>query len=158
MRIWICSVASCSKSRSPEMTETCIPRCSARWEMVPRISSASYPGSSTTVTPMERSISFIKGTCWRSSSAIGLRVPLYPSYILWRKVGSWTSNATVRYCGFSSSRILNKIFRKPYTALVCSPSELVKSGSPKNALFKILCPSINTNFSAIKIPLSFLLL
>ena len=35
------------------------------------------------------------------------------SYISCRNVGAFTSNATVRYSGFSSSRSLNKIFKKP---------------------------------------------
>ena len=33
------------------------------------------------------------GTCSRNSSGIGFLVPLYASYILWRNVGVFTSNA-----------------------------------------------------------------
>ena len=46
----------------------------------------------------------------------------------------------------TSSKIRNRMFKNPYTAFVCSPSEFDKSGIPKNALFRMLCPSINTSF------------
>ena len=39
---------------------------------------------------------------------MGFLVPLYASYISWRKVGACTSKATARKSGFSSSRILNR--------------------------------------------------
>ena len=99
--------------------------------------------------PIAASISFIRGTCSFSSSAIGFLVPLYSGYIVWRNVGSCTSKATVKYSGCSSSNILNKIFKNPNTAFVWIPSELVKSRTPKNARFKILCPSIKTIFLLI---------
>ena len=51
-------------------------------------------------------------------------------YILWRKVGSFRSKATARWSHCSSSRILNIIFKNPYTALVWIPSELVRFGTP----------------------------
>ena len=123
---------------------TSIPILSHLLDSVPRRSSASSPSCSIVRIPIACKTSFINGTCCLSSSAIGFLVPLYASNILWRKVGACTSNATVRYSGFSSSRILNIIFKNPYIAFVWSPSAFVRSGSPKNALFRILCPSINT--------------
>ena len=66
-------------------------------------------------------------SCSRNSCGIGFLVPLYGSYILWRNVGAWRSNATARYCGCSSSRILNRIFRNPYTAFVASSFILLSS-------------------------------
>ena len=40
------------------------------------------------------------------------------------------ANATARYSGFSSSSTFVIIFKNPYTAFVCNPSQLVRFGSP----------------------------
>ena len=67
--------------------------------------------------------------------------------------GAYHETATDGYIdgtdGRSGSNILKRIFKNPYTALVCRPSEFVRSGSPKNARFNMLCPSISTSFSLI---------
>ena len=58
------------------------------------------------------------GICTRSSSGMGLRVALYASSAVWRKVGAWTSKVTHTASGFSSSRSRSSVVRKPNTAWV----------------------------------------
>ena len=58
-----------------------MPSASAFLARVPKMSSASRPACSMIVIPIARNTSFITGTCSRSSSGMGFRVPLYASYI-----------------------------------------------------------------------------
>lgn len=58
------------------------------------------------------------GICSASSFGIPFLVALYPAYILCLAVGAFKSKATTIYSGSKSSRILNRIAKNPYTALV----------------------------------------
>ena len=62
---------------------------------------------------MASSVSFKSGSCTASSSGIGLRCALYPSYISCRKVGAGRSKATQSESGVSLSSSFCKMARKP---------------------------------------------
>ncbi len=74
---------------------------------------------------MAFNISLIIGICCANSSGIPFLVALYPSYNLCLAVGAFRSKATTKYLGLTSSNNLNKIAKKPYTALVYFPSFVV---------------------------------
>ena len=115
------SLTSCNASRSPVAMTHSSPDFTQAEASVPSRSSASNPSCSITEQPISCNISFKIGIWLRSSSGIPLRPALYSSYILWRKVGACTSNATAIPSGSDRSRSFCKMLKKPNNALVNSP-------------------------------------
>ena len=96
---------SWKKSLSGLATATAMPSSIARPASVPMISSASTPGTRTSVMSMARKSSWTTGTALMTSSGAGGRWPLYPRYSSCRNVFPDASKTTAKCvgCGESSS-------------------------------------------------------
>lgn len=107
------SVTNCSESRSPVTTSTRYPSCSAWVAKVAMMSSASKPGSASTVMPSAPSTSLVMSICPRNSSGVADRPSLYSGYFSLRNVCRDTSNAAATWLGCSSRSRLMSIAVNP---------------------------------------------
>ena len=89
-------------------------------------SSASNPGSASTVMPSATSTSLVMSIWPRNSSGVDDRPALYSGYLSTRNVCRDTSKAAAMWVGCSSRNRLISIAVNPYTALVVRPPWVLK--------------------------------
>src|SRR6202050_267433 len=143
----MCSVTSCSVSRSPVRMMTSSPAASPLRARVPMTSSASKVGTSMMGMPSTSTTSRAHGICARSSSGARERCALYSATRSCRNVGPGRSKAATANVGVVSLSALNNIDVKPYAALVISPRLLLNAGIAKKARYTRLWPSTSSRVS-----------